>query len=134
MLINMIKAGNMQRCTNSSASPYLCTLYISKILVNIETLITFLTLESNNLNIHCHPSIKSNMGKHLQFFSILSLGWPVNDNRGRWKSSYYLYQLIACNFRSRLYLVDNPTQMTFLSMLLYKYNSFKYEHHSREIC
>ena len=134
MLINMIKAGNMQRCTNSSASPYLCTLYISKILVNIETLITFLTLESNNLNIHCHPSIKSNMGQHLQFFLILSLGCPMNDNRGRRKSSYYLYQLIACDFRSRLYLVDNPTQMTFICMLLYKYNSFKYDHHSREIC
>ena len=32
--------------------------------LNIETLITFLTLENNNLNIHCHPSIKSDTGQH----------------------------------------------------------------------
>ena len=31
-------------------------------LVNIETLITFLTLEKNNLNIHCnHSAIKSDI-------------------------------------------------------------------------
>ena len=35
--------------------------------MNIETLITFLTLENNNLYNHCHPSIQRDMGHHSQF-------------------------------------------------------------------
>ena len=33
-------------------------------LLNIKTLLTFLTLENNNLNFHWYPSIKSGTGQH----------------------------------------------------------------------
>ena len=42
----------------------------SKRLVNIETLITFLTLENNNINILYHPSIKSDMGQNRNFCNV----------------------------------------------------------------
>ena len=43
----------------------------SKRLVNIETLITFLTLENNNINILYHPPIKSDMGQNRNFCNVL---------------------------------------------------------------
>ena len=39
----------------------------SQRLETIETLLTFLTIENNNLNIHSEPSIKSDRGQHWQF-------------------------------------------------------------------
>ena len=33
-----------------------------------ETLITFLTLENNNLNIHCHASINSNIWDSIRYY------------------------------------------------------------------
>ena len=42
-------------------------------LVTFETLITSLTIENNNLNIHSDSSIKSNMGKHSQFLRCFNL-------------------------------------------------------------
>ena len=47
----------------------------SKRIQTIETLITFLTIEKNNLNINSDSSIKSDMGQHSQFFSCNVYIW-----------------------------------------------------------
>ena len=42
-------------------------------LETIETLLTFLAIENNNLNIHSQPSIKSDRGQHSQFLRCFTI-------------------------------------------------------------